>query len=114
MKIFASLSSIQKCALSLISVTWMISGCQLIKVQENRLNYALTNKTNNILTNGQLSDSTLNLLRVLKHSSSSCLKDVEICVNSLNDQIFEADERYAAISEIYLAKSFLKLKSNVN
>ena len=106
MKIFASLSSIQKCALSLISVTWMISGCQLIKVQENRLNYALTNKTNNILTNGQLSDNTLNLLRVLKHSSSSCLKDVEICVNSLNDQIFEADERYAAISEIYLAKAF--------
>lgn len=83
------------------------TGCQLIKIEKKPLDQSLTNKTDNILTNNQLSYSTLTLLNVIDQTALTCLKQVEQCVNQLNrPNIFDEEERYAAISEIYLAKAF--------
>lgn len=83
------------------------TGCQLIKIEKKGLDQSLTNKTDNILTNSQLSYSTLTLLNVIDQTALTCLKQVEQCVNQLNSpNIFDEEERYAAISEIYLAKAF--------
>lgn len=85
----------------------LLSGCQLIKIKTNPLNNALSNKTDSILTNAQLSESSSSLLSVIGESPASCLKQVEDCISQLKDtSIFDAEERYAAISEIYLAKAF--------
>lgn len=101
------LSAVQKLSLLPVLGGLFLSGCQFIKVQENQLNNALSNKTNSILTQGQLSETTRDLLNVIQQSPNSCLANVEPCIEQLNSNtIFEAEERYAAISEIYLAKAF--------
>ena len=64
----------------------LLSGCQLIKLEQDTLNHALSNKTDSILTNAQLSDSTRSLLHVVNLAPFSCLKQVEQCVHLLNNR----------------------------
>ena len=84
--------------------TSMLSGCQLVDIKEENLNQVIRSKSENILTNNQLSQDTVSLLHLLGISRAGCKADFDYCSKTLEkNKIFSTDERYAALSELYLA-----------
>ncbi|MHA3053297.1 esterase/lipase family protein [Acinetobacter sp. ANC 4640] len=91
--------------LLIISVAGL-SGCQAIHLKELNLSDALKNKNESILTSHKISPPTDNLLFLAKKNEQSCLHDIEVCFSDIA-QLSEnsKQERYAALSEIFLAKA---------
>ena len=87
----------------LISIS-LLSGCQLVKLKEDKISASLNNKTDNILTNQKLSSPSQHLLLSVNETDQSCLSQLESCINKLrNTPILDADQIYATASELYLA-----------
>lgn len=84
----------------------LFPACQLVKVKEKTIHQSIRNKSENILTHDQLSTETLSLLKLLSLTPQQCTAKLEICLNRLNQQnTIAVDERYAALSELYLAQA---------
>ena len=91
-------------ALSLTAV--FIHGCQLVKVQEYRIDQALKYRTQDVVNSQQLSVDTVSLLKILSYTADQCLKQFEQCTADLYEQkIIAATERYSALAELYLAQA---------
>ena len=89
----------------LISIS-LLSGCQLVKLKEDKISASLNNKTDNILTNQKLSSPSQHLLLSVNETDQSCLSQLESCINKLrNTPILDADQIYATASELYLARA---------
>lgn len=89
----------------LISIS-LLSGCQLVKLKEDKISASLNNKTDNILTNQKLSSPSQHLLLSVNETDQSCLSQLESCINKLrNTPILDADQIYATTSELYLARA---------
>lgn len=85
----------------------LLPACQLVKVKENNIHQAIRSKSENILTHDQLSAETTSLLKLLSLTPQQCTAEFETCLQRLNTQTdIAADERYAALSELYLAQAF--------
>ena len=85
----------------------LLPACQLVKVKENNIHQAIRSKSENILTHDQFSAETTNLLKLLSLTPKQCSAEFETCLERLNTQTdIAADERYAALSELYLAQAF--------
>ena len=84
----------------------LCTACQLVKVKEQRIDHAIRSKSENILTQDRLSTETISLLKLLSLSPQQCAAAFSACLNRLNSQTsIAADERYAALSELYLAQA---------
>ena len=84
----------------------LLPACQLVKVKENNIHQAIRSKSENILTHDQLSAETTSLLKLLSLTPQQCTAEFETCLKRLNTQTdIAADERYAALSELYLAQA---------
>lgn len=84
----------------------LLSGCQLVKLKEDKISASLNNKTDNILTNQKLSSPSQHLLLSVNETDQSCLSQLESCINKLrNTPILDADQIYATASELYLARA---------
>lgn len=83
-----------------------LTGCQVINLKEINLGDALKSKNESILTSNKLSHPTENLLYLTQKDEQKCLKDIESCTSRI-EQLSEnsKQERYAALSEIYLDKA---------
>lgn len=59
------------------------------------------------MTDNTLSHQTQNLLYLVKESETSCLQNFNVCLNKIQglSDNSSREERYAALSEIYLAKA---------
>lgn len=102
MSVFAPTST---ALMILISIS-LLSGCQLVKLKEDKLSTSLNNKTDNILTNQKLSSPSQHLLLSVNETDQSCLSQLESCINKLrNTPILDADQIYATASELYLARA---------
>ena len=83
-----------------------LPACQLVKVKENNIHQAIRSKSENILTHDQFSAETTSLLKLLSLTPQQCTAEFETCLQRLNTQTdIAADERYAALSELYLAQA---------
>lgn len=81
----------------------MFSGCQLVEVKQENVKSVIATKSDNILNQAHFSEETLSLLSLLDLSQTQCSRNIEHCVNKIKkENIISADERYAALSEIYL------------
>lgn len=89
-----------------IGLSALLSGCQLVAIKEKNLNQVISSKADNILTNNKLSQDTASILHILEISPQQCKQDFAYCSSTLEKHhIFSADERYAALSELYLARA---------
>lgn len=87
-------------------ILFSLSACQLVKLQQRSLSASLTDKTQTILTRSQLSDATQNSLLLSGVPVEACLSQPEQCVQTLQQKLSDSPEqRYAAASEIYLARA---------
>lgn len=92
-------------ALLMLLCAGFISGCQLVKLQPHQLSASLADKTDNILTNHQLSQASRSLLLLIHETPDSCLSHVEACVGALQTSALDSEQVYAAASELYLARA---------
>ncbi|MEN3978447.1 alpha/beta fold hydrolase [Acinetobacter sp. CWB-B33] len=84
----------------------VLSGCQLVKLKENKLSSSLHNKTDNILTDQRLSSSSLQLLQLVNENSQSCLQQLDSCILKLrSNETLDEEQVYAAASELYMARA---------
>ncbi|MFW6575765.1 alpha/beta hydrolase [Acinetobacter baumannii] len=90
-----------------LTIMGLLSGCQVIHLKESNLSSALKSKNESILTDNNLSHQTQNLLYLVKESETSCLQNFNVCLNKIQglSENSSREERYAALSEIYLAKA---------
>ncbi|MDQ6051249.1 alpha/beta hydrolase, partial [Acinetobacter baumannii] len=90
-----------------LTIMGLLSGCQVIHLKESNLSSALKSKNESILTDNTLSHQTQNLLYLVKESETSCLQNFNVCLNKIQglSENSSREERYAALSEIYLAKA---------
>ena len=85
----------------------LLPACQLVKVKENNIHQPIRSKSENILTHDQLSAETTSLLKLLSVTPQQCSAEFETCLKRINTQTdIAADERYATLSELYLAQAF--------
>ena len=95
-----------------LSLTGMVilvglSGCQLIKLQPDRLSSSLASKTNHILTNHKLSLASQDLLKLVDETDTSCLNNLENCVTKMrSNETLDTEQVFSATSELYLARAF--------
>ncbi|WP_322898860.1 hypothetical protein [Acinetobacter tianfuensis] len=91
--------------LSLLSLS-LLSGCQLIKLQENQLSTSLAQKNDSILTTHHLSEATRQLLSLEAIETSQCLAHINECAAQLHaENTLDKEQVYAAVSELYLSKA---------
>ncbi|WP_353141073.1 esterase/lipase family protein [Acinetobacter pragensis] len=91
--------------ISLFSMS-LLQGCQLVTLKEDRLSSSLNNKTDNILTNQQLSSASQHLLLMVNETGASCLSQLENCIAKLrSNETLDSEQIYAAASELYLARA---------
>lgn len=96
-----------KLSLAGIIVLTGLSGCQLIKLQPDRLSSSLTNKTNHILTNHKLSLASQNLLKLVNETDKSCLSHLENCIAKMrSNETLDPEQVFSTASELYLARAF--------
>lgn len=96
-----------KLSLAGIVVLTGLSGCQLIKLQPDRLSSSLTNKTNHILTNHKLSLASQDLLKLVNETDKSCLRHLENCIAKMrNNETLDPEQVFSTASELYLARAF--------
>ena len=92
--------------LAAISCCVGLSGCQLVKLQEQDMSAQLSNNIETILTSEKLSSQTVNLLVLMKQSQAQCLAQIDRCVALLDqNQFIDRAEFYSAASELYMAYS---------
>ena len=94
---------------SLMSLTTLtvLSGCQLVKLEQNQLSSSLASKTNHILTNHQLSLASQDLLKLVDETDQSCLSHLESCVNKLrSNETLDSEQVFSTASELFLARAF--------
>lgn len=84
----------------------LFGGCQMVNIQQQKLDVALSNETDSILTQDHLSQTSVNILARTGYSEKSCLKNIEQCTSDLrqNTQLYHP-QWLSSISEIYLAKA---------
>lgn len=87
------------CSLSLVS------GCQLVKLHENKLSQSLQEKTDNVLTDQKLSSESLQVLSMIQQTEASCLKNFDTCITALKNNPFTSEQIYATASELYLSRA---------
>ena len=81
-----------------------LTGCQLVKIKEYKIDQAVKYRSNDIVNSDQLSADTLGLLKILSYKPKHCLEEIEACTNHIVAQnIISPAERYSALSELYLA-----------
>ncbi len=84
----------------------LLSGCQLVKLQENQLSASLNNKTDSILTHQKLSTFSHQILLMVNESDQSCLNALESCIHKMrNNETLDIAQVYAAASELYIARA---------
>ncbi|WP_180113483.1 hypothetical protein [Acinetobacter sp. YH12073] len=84
----------------------LLSGCQLVKLQENQLSASLNNKTDSILTHQKLSTFSHQILLMVNESDQSCLNALESCIHKMrNNETLDIAQVYAAASELYMARA---------
>lgn len=83
-----------------------LSGCQMVSVQQQKLDVALSNETDSILTQEHLSQTSLSILARTGYNEKQCLQQIEQCATDLrqNTQLYHP-QWLSTISEIYLAKA---------
>ncbi|MEG0487475.1 MAG: alpha/beta fold hydrolase [Acinetobacter sp.] len=82
----------------------LLAGCQLVKLQEQKMSSELSNNIETILTHSNLSSQTSGLLFLIDQSQSECLTSPDRCISKLNEyQYIDRSELYSSASELYLA-----------
>ena len=90
--------------LSLSACFLTLSGCQLVKIQEYKIDSAVKYRTQDVVSSQQLSVDTTSLLKILDYSAKSCLQNFVACTARIeSEQVISPTERYSALSELYLA-----------
>ena len=91
----------------LITMLGLLSGCQVINLKESKLSRALKSKNESILTTNTLSHQTQNLLYLVKKDEKTCLQNFDDCLQRIQglSENSSREERFAALSEVYLAKA---------
>lgn len=81
-----------------------LSGCQIVSVQERKIDQTLQARTQDTINSQHLSVDTRSLLKLLSYTSSTCLNDFKTCSAAiLTQEVIAPHERYSALSELYLA-----------
>ena len=83
-----------------------LSGCQLVSIQQTKIDQAIQKRSQTIISHANLSADTQSLLAINSYTEKSCLRDFEQCTNHIQSQkIIPAYERYSALSELYLGRA---------
>lgn len=108
-------ASVKSCFFILGCLSFL-SGCQLVKVQQNQLSLSLSEKTDHILTNQVLSETSRNFLFYEEKKPEMCLEKIDQCIHDLQkNQTLDLDQFYAVASELYMAKAMhIDSKKNPN
>ncbi|MDO1747301.1 hypothetical protein Q2349_27365, partial [Escherichia coli] len=90
-----------------LTIMGLLSGCQVIHLKESNLSSALKSKNESILNDNTQSHQTQNLLYLVKEDEKTDLQNLDDCLNKVQNlsENSSREERYAALSEIYLAKA---------
>ena len=90
----------------------LLAGCQLVKLQEQKMSSELSNNIETILTHSSLSSQTSSLLFLINKNQSYCLQNSEDCVSKLSQyQYIDRAQVYSSASELYLANA-MKLENS--
>lgn len=89
-----------------VSLTLLLSGCQVVSVKQQALNITIANERNSILMQDALSEASLNVLSMSGREANVCTNDPDACITELKTISQIGEEQFlSAASEIYLAKS---------
>ncbi|PPB87487.1 esterase/lipase family protein [Acinetobacter soli] len=89
-----------------VSLTLLLSGCQVVSVKQQALNITIANERNSILMQDALSEASLNVLSMSGREAYVCINDPDACIAELKTISQIGEEQFlSAASEIYLAKS---------
>ncbi|WP_288383053.1 alpha/beta fold hydrolase [uncultured Acinetobacter sp.] len=89
-----------------VSLTLLLSGCQVVSVKQQALNITIANERNSILMQDALSEASLNVLSMSGREANVCTNDPDACIAELKTISQIGEEQFlSAASEIYLAKS---------
>lgn len=89
-----------------VSLTLLLSGCQVVSVKQQALNITIANERNSILMQDALSEASLNVLSMSGREANVCINDPDACIAELKTISQIGEEQFlSAASEIYLAKS---------
>lgn len=81
-----------------------VSGCQLVNIQHNKIEQAIQQRSQTIISSSKLSADTQSLLAMSAYSDTSCFREFQQCSHAISaQQVIPAHERYSALSELYLA-----------
>ena len=95
----------------LIVMPLLLAGCQLVKLQEQKMSSELSNNIETILTHSNLSNQTTSLLFIIDKSQFYCLQHSEDCVSKLSQyQYIDHAQFYSSASELYLANATYGLR----
>lgn len=96
----------------LMAMPLLLAGCQLVKLQEQKMSSELSNNIETILTHSNLSNQTTSLLFLINKSQSYCFQHSEDCVSKLSQyQYIDRSQLYSSASELYLANA-MKLEQS--
>ncbi len=101
----------------LVATGWVVlltlHGCAVVQVSQRNTAQSLIEQRDSILTRNRLSEASIGLLSMIGHSQTSCLQQIEACLQQLKQTTQSRSEQYlATASELYLlnADQFLATK----
>ncbi len=88
------------------SLLMSLSGCQLVKIKEYKIDQAIQYRSQDIINSHQFSADTTSLLTILSYTPETCLEKIESCSAHIEQQkIIQPNERYSALAELFLAQA---------
>lgn len=94
----------QRLCVALGLVFTQLSACQMVSIQEGKIDQTIQSRTQDIINSKHLSADSISLLTLLSYTPTTCLSDIAACsAHVLARQVIAAHERYSTLSELYLA-----------
>lgn len=94
----------QRLCVALGLVFTQLSACQMVSIQERKIDQTIQARTQDIINSQHLSADSTSLLKLLSYTPTTCLSDITACsAHVLARQVIAAHERYSTLSELYLA-----------
>ena len=103
---FFSRYKINTRSVSLAVMLLSLSGCQLVQIQEHKIDDTIKVRSQHIVNSHKYSIDTTSLLKILSYTSNACLEQFDACIKHISAQdVISPSERYSALSELYLAQA---------
>ena len=103
---FFSRYKINTRSVSLAVMLLSLSGCQLVQIQEHKIDDTIKVRSQHIVNSHKFSIDTTSLLKILSYTTNTCLEQFDTCTKHISAQnVISPSECYSALSELYLAQA---------